>query len=922
MRKWILHLFLFVAYVMSPLASMASNSPTVYLQSEQTINLRQVLRQWVPPLQTDSPESAFKALNDGKFTANNDMRIKPDQHSWYAFRYFAKPGFADRDVLLRFVVGSEFEADIFYLQNNQWQSIHVPDFANPIFLQLQGGGYGVKLPVDQNIENTVLIKPTAQIPVNMRLDLTTERYYYRSLVEKQIPLLLSLGAIIALMLMVAFWKWRNSKLRFVFLFYAALNIFSGLFFYGYIPQLFQYFWFEIGQVFTVIYLLGQALLLWLVAMLVELDKDSPKLMFAYRFLMLAFFTVIFSSIFFSVWFIFIIFLTLVLLALVLEFVLAIRAILLGSPVGFYVAMVTVATFGLVSLQAWRNADLLQSENVYMIASQLTTLALFLSLALAVLRYGRTFASEGVASSGVESRRVSTVWANDIATLSQELRTPATGVIGMAQLLQRSGLTPSQRHYANIIVASANDIVDTLGAVLDITKISTGSFSLNAVPFSMEQLFQFLADFFEFDRTDVSARFNGQFLEKMPTFYLGDQVRLQEVIAISMRTLLRFSNERLEFNVTSSDKSTADNILLRFSIEAKDVRLSQEAKQRFVEICNAATEQEMLLGGARGSAELGLVLVKKIISELGGDLGVEYSNNRSMSIWFTVRLAIDFNKQLKFDKEQAQLRNKRLAIIFSSPMFAANVANHFKSWNMDVDVIDDSGNWLSFDFESYDLILLSNACGWPVLKVLERARQLNVPVLLSDSNLNNQVALTDIPNMRIAYFSLGTTLPDMCAAMIDLLSNRDVSHFSKTTANSGVFNQFKVLLAEDNPVNQQVITAMLRNLGIEADCVADGSEVLTQIFERPEYYDLILMDYDMPQMNGVDTARALRMRRRNSAFKPLIICGLTAHATTEVRELCIASGMDAVLVKPVNMGVLEEYLRSVFERLDKNDRSVL
>jgi CheY-like chemotaxis protein len=301
--------------------------------------------------------------------------------------------------------------------------------------------------------------------------------------------------------------------------------------------------------------------------------------------------------------------------------------------------------------------------------------------------------------------------------------------------------------------------------------------------------------------------------------------------------------------------------------------------------------------------------------MGGHIELDVGSGRSVAISFTVRLQVDNNRQLKFLRDQAQLRNKRVAVIYSSTMFAENVAKHFVSWGMDARVIADNSDWQKFPIEDYDILALSNACKWPIANILELAAEKNIPVLLSDGLSNNQLSITDFPVMRIAHVAMGSMLSDMTGAMVNLLLNRDVVGINRRASKENRYEQFRVLLAEDNLVNQQVIMAMLRNLGIDAECVSDGSEVLPRIFDRPEYYDLILMDYEMPQMNGIETARALRMRRRNSAFKPLTICCLTAHATSDVREECIAAGMDAVLVKPVNISVLEAYLDSVFRRLD-------
>jgi len=918
MRKLFLFLLLLSSLGHPVVVSATQVFQAVYLQDGGSVPLTKQIKKWIPEKNTDDPELVFKALRDGKFQVDQELRINPEEQAWYAFRYYVEPGFSATDVWLRFIVTRFFRADIYVLDEYRWNKYSLPDFSSgSSFVQLQNDSYAAKLPISDSQEYWVLIKPYPDVPLSLKTELTTESAYYKSIFEQQMPGLLASGAVLAMMLLVLSWKWRNPSVRCVLLVYAAISVFSRFLHFGYFPALTQMFWFDIAHLYTALFVLQQIFFLVLVMWLVDIEKEVNWLKFLSWFLLGL--LVLQLPLEVIPWgsnqFIFVYIRILVVMVLILEFVLVIRAVLLGRDVAGYLILATVASFGIISFQVWQTIGLLQSEILYLIIRETTFSLMFLALTIAVLRYKKRKKDDATIVASRQSIDIYDAWVSDIYTLSQELRTPTTGVIGMAQLLQRGGLDKSQRHYANVIVSSANEIVDTLGAVLDITRIHAKKFHLDSVQFSIEQLFQFLADFFEFDVSEVESHINGRFSEKMPIFFVGDQVRLQEIMAISMRTLLRFTSERLGVNITADDQVGASERLLRFVIEAKDIRLSQEARQRFVEILKNNQEGAMLFGGARGSAELGLVLVNKIVREMGGQIQMDVGSGRSVSIWFTVKLQVDNNRQLKFSRDQAQLRNKRVALIYSSAMFAENVAQHFLSWGMDAQVINDNGDWQVFDFEDYDILALSNASKWPVASILERAAEKNIPVLLSDGLSNNQLSITDFPVMRIAYVAMGSTLSDMTGAMVNLLLNRDVEAINRRATKENRFEQFKVLLAEDNLVNQQVIMAMLRNLGVDAEYVSDGSEVLSKIFDRPEYYDLILMDYEMPQMNGVETARALRMRRRNSAFKPLTICCLTAHATSDVREECIAAGMDAVLVKPVNIVVLEDYLSSVFRRID-------
>lgn len=916
MRK-LLAFLLLSSLFWSLTASATQGFQSVYLQANETVQLRKQIRKWIPDTPTDNPEVVFQALRDGKFVTDQELRIRSEENAWYAFRYYVEPGFIDPQVLLRFIVGRNYVADVFVLDGQNWEKISVPDFDNPLFKPLFIGSYAVALPADDTREYWVLIKPVSEYPIVLKTELTTDRAYFSDLVWLQVPTLLACGAVMAMIALVLAWKWRNPGLRSLFLAFALLAVFSRLLHVGYLPALYQWWWFYIGEVYASMFMLEQILFLVLVMKLVDIHLESAwlrRLSWGVVMVMVAMIPLS-VTLWINNWFFFSIFRGVIVLALVLEFVLVIRAVLIGRDTAIYVTLATVATFGITCFQIWRNIDLLQSEMIFLAIRETTFVLMVMALTIAILRYGKEKLPVMPAANDNLLADLSSAWANDVYTLSQELRTPTTGVIGMAQLLQRSGLDQSQRHYANVIVASTNEIVDTLSAVLDITRINSKNFHLDSVPFSIEQLFQFLADFFEFDMTEVESHIDGKFSDKMPLFYIGDQVRLQEVLAIAMRTLLRFTTERLQLNISREEDGYSSDVILKFVIDARDIRLSQEARQRFVDILKDSDDSLMLFGGARGSAELGLVLIRKIIREMYGQIGIEQPGNRAMSIWFTVKLQIDNNKQLKFDRDQAQLRNKQVAVIYSSTMFAENIVKHFCSWGMDARVISDASDWQTFPIDEFDIIAISNACKWPVAKVLEMAAEKNIPVLLSDSFTKNQVALTDLPVMRIANLSMGSTLSDMMGAMVNLILNRDITALNKAPDDVGRFRQCKVLLAEDNPVNQQVVMAMLRNLGVDADCVNDGSEVLPLIFDRPEYYDLILMDYDMPQMNGIETARALRMRRRNSAFKSLTICCLTAHATSDVREQCIAAGMDAVLVKPISMSVLEDYLSSVVERLD-------
>ncbi len=495
----------------------------------------------------------------------------------------------------------------------------------------------------------------------------------------------------------------------------------------------------------------------------------------------------------------------------------------------------------------------------------------------------------------------------LARMSHEIRTPLNGVIGLAELLRDTAPNARQRQYIDLIERSGRSLVSLINDVLDHARIEAGKLELESIPFDLPELVSECSHIFSLKAHDNDTVIFWSVEANVPAQIVGDPSRLRQVLINLLSNAVKFTEHGL-VEVAVSQKSLVDNrCRLRFEVRDSGVGLTLEEQSHLFDLFAQASASVSRRYGGSG---LGLSISRELVQLMGGDIGVRSARNWGSTFYFEIDFDVHQDAMDQPPQEQVpdailldhsgQLR--RLVQgrqRFRRVQVAASVGSC-------IDLLRQPGAAALIVVHSQHPDSALESLLMPLQPFLERCSlRLVVGVRggVSDELLHHcQVAdlqtCTVFDERRLAgLFEPGRLLvePD------DEAPAQPVPE---------AYAGLKVLVAEDNPVNQIVTDGMLRRLGVEARMVGDGLAALQAYEQQGGRYDLILMDLDMPDMDGATSARAIRALERRQGWPPCRIVALSAHVLPEYRQAVEQAGMDGQLTKPVTLDQLGTVLAAV------------
>ncbi len=511
----------------------------------------------------------------------------------------------------------------------------------------------------------------------------------------------------------------------------------------------------------------------------------------------------------------------------------------------------------------------------------------------------------------------------LATMSHEIRTPMNGVLGMAELLATSQLSPRQAHFAHTIQNSGNALLEVINDILDFSKIESGMLKIDNHPFHLGELMEEVVDLL----FEQASRKGLEIALDMPTEaradLVGDSHRLRQVLVNLLGNAIKFTREGRIVVRVQPQPETEGNLPFRCEVIDTGIGINPKALSR---IFDAFTQADGSTTRRFGGTGLGLAISRRLIELMGGRMGAESKAGKGSTFWFQLEMP-QGKASVPTDRESADtLTGRSLLVVDDSAINREILLEFGSSWNMGCTGVADAGAALATlragtaNDGPWDAIFLDRHLpGEDGIALAAAIRKLpgheTTPLIMLSSTISDQdtaaahrAGVDCFLRKPVHKAELSHTLNRLLA---DGIVDNDVSEDSgmKLPCFTG-----RVLVAEDNPVNQDVAVNMLEYLHLQVDVVENGPAAVAAMVEYP--YDVVFMDCHMPIMDGFMATLTIRQRESGHRHTPII--ALTANVQKDVRSQCTAAGMDGYLSKPFKWNQLTNILEQWLDPYERPD----
>jgi signal transduction histidine kinase/CheY-like chemotaxis protein/HPt (histidine-containing phosphotransfer) domain-containing protein len=512
-----------------------------------------------------------------------------------------------------------------------------------------------------------------------------------------------------------------------------------------------------------------------------------------------------------------------------------------------------------------------------------------------------------------AERASSAKSEFLARMSHEIRTPMNGVMGMSELLQATELTPRQRHLSETISHSAAALLQIINDILDFSKVEAGKLELENIEFALRDAVEQTIEIF-------AARAHAKGLElacaidlDVPGTVRGDPTRLRQVLINLVGNAIKFTDSG---EVIVRVRAVGDQ-RLRFEVADTGIGISEEAQ---TQIFNAFSQADSFTTRKYGGTGLGLAICRQLVALMGGQIGLHSEVNRGSTFQFDVRLEPVADASPTLTRlPRMNLIGLRTLVVDDNASNREILQQHMQSWGVEVIAVDTSDAALAelgADGARFDLALVDDEM--PVMDGIELARHIRgdprwsgLRLILLSSHDDH-----DGGSERAQLFAAVLTKPLRRSQLFSSVSrvmtlqgtagDPPPAGSAPASPPPGVRAAPRILLVEDNPVNREVAVGMLESLGCKTDAAENGRLAIEAM--DTSSYDAVLMDCQMPVMDGLTATGEIRRREQTSGAARVPVIALTANAMEGDRERCLAAGMDDFLSKPFTQQQLATLLR--------------
>ena len=487
----------------------------------------------------------------------------------------------------------------------------------------------------------------------------------------------------------------------------------------------------------------------------------------------------------------------------------------------------------------------------------------------------------------------------LATMSHEIRTPMNGVIGMASLLSETTLTDEQREYTNTIQSCGDNLITVINDILDFSKIESGKFELEQKDFNVRNCVEEVLDVFAAKAAGLKLDLIYQIDYNVPTEIVGDALRLRQVLINLISNSIKFTHRGEIFLHVSLVKLDRNICSISFAVKDTGIGIPEDKLER---LFKAFSQVDSSTTRKYGGTGLGLAISEKLINLMGSDIDVKSKVGVGSTFSFTIQTPMSGSTNSYFTT--TDLKGKKVLVVDDNDTTRLVLKTQLEQWNLIATTVASGKELLEILSRNIDFQLIITDMQMPEMDGVELAEliaktNLKIPVILLSSIGETRDKACD----RLFFAVVNKPIKQniLCSRITTLLAEKSNESFTDIVnsplpiaTNLSTRYPLHILIADDNHVNQKLAIRIFNKMGYSVDVVDNGREAFEAT--QKKRYDIIIMDVQMPEMDGLEATRTIREKL---IYQPIIIA-MTANAMQGDRDICIRAGMNDYISKPIKL----------------------